>query len=89
VAIGIGAQQPRSASRAAALGRTAQPSVSARARARGYHTVEDLKLAVLAQRRTWWMGSAYHCPLCDLDFIDSRLAAEHVVLEQHPVLRMD
>lgn len=64
-------------------------AISARAQAQGLHSVEDLKLAVLKQRRTWWQGSSYHCPLCDLDFIDSRLAAEHVVLAQHPVLRMD
>jgi hypothetical protein len=64
-------------------------AVSDRARARGHRSVDDLKLAVLKQRTTWWQGNAYHCGLCDLDFIDSRLAAEHVVLLQHPVLRVD
>ncbi|MGH2350380.1 MAG: hypothetical protein ACRDJN_02045 [Chloroflexota bacterium] len=63
--------------------------MSSRARARGLYTLDDLKLAVLRQRRTWWLGRAYHCPLCDLDFVDPQRAAEHVVLEQHPVLRMD
>ena len=67
----------------------AEPVISARARARGLSTLEDLKLAVLKQRPTWWQGNVYHCPLCDVDFLDSRRAAEHVVLEQHPVLRMD
>ncbi|MBI3970969.1 MAG: hypothetical protein HY332_06740 [Chloroflexi bacterium] len=65
------------------------PHLSARARELGFETLDDLKLAVLKQRPTWWLGNAYHCPVCDLDFIDSRRAAEHVVLEQHPVLRMD
>jgi hypothetical protein len=67
----------------------ADPQISARARARGLETVEDLKLAVLKQRATWWQGHSYHCPLCDVDFSDARRAAEHVVLEQHPVLCMD
>ncbi len=67
----------------------AGPAISARARSKGYQSIEDLKLAVLKQRPTWWSGNSYHCPLCDIDFIDARRAAEHVVLEQHPVLRMD
>jgi hypothetical protein len=65
------------------------PLVSARARARGLHTVVALKREVLTQRATWWQGNAYHCPLCDLDFGAAQSAAEHVVREQHPVLRMD
>ena len=65
------------------------PPVSARARARGLHTVESLKREVLTQRATWWQGNAYHCPLCDVDFGAAQSAAEHVVHEQHPVLRMD
>jgi hypothetical protein len=65
------------------------PAISARAHARGLHTLDDLKLAVLRQRPTWWLGNAFHCPLCDIDFLSSRRAAEHVVLDQHPVLRMD
>ena len=63
--------------------------ISARARRLGLHSLSALKLAVLRQRRTWWAGKSYHCALCDVDFVDSRRAAEHVVLEQHPVLRMD
>ena len=51
--------------------------------------MDDLKLEVLKQRPAWWLGNAYHCPLCEVDFIDPQRAAEHVVLEQHPVLRMD
>lgn len=62
--------------------------VSAKAQALGLYTVEALKRTVLEQRATWWQGSAYHCPLCDLDFGAAQRAAEHVVREQHPVLRM-
>jgi hypothetical protein len=64
-------------------------AISAKARALGLRSLDDLKLAVLRQRPTWWAGSAYHCPLCDADFTTPQRAAEHVVLEQHPVLRMD
>jgi len=64
-------------------------TISPRAQSLGLHTLDDLKLAVLRQRPTWWLGSSYHCPLCDLDFANSQRAAEHVILEQHPVLRMD
>ena len=64
-------------------------AVSRRAQARGLHTLDDLKLEVLKQRPGWWLGNAYHCPLCDVDFIDPHRAAQHVVSEQHPVLRMD
>ena len=67
----------------------AAPRISRRAQARGLHTLDDLKLEVLKQRPAWWLGNAYHCPLCEVDFIDPQRAAEHVVLEQHPVLRMD
>jgi hypothetical protein len=67
----------------------AAPPVSARARALGLHTVEALKREVLTQRATWWQGNEYHCPLCDVDFGAAQSAAEHVVREQHPVLRMD
>lgn len=63
--------------------------LSLRAQRRGYQTVDDLKRAVLGQRAHWWSGSAFHCALCDLDFISASRAAEHVVMEQHPVLRMD
>jgi hypothetical protein len=63
--------------------------ISARARARGLHSLDDLKLEVLRQRPTWWAGATYHCPLCDVDFGTAQRAAEHVVLDQHPVLRMD
>jgi hypothetical protein len=69
--------------------RTAQPFISWRAHAMGLHSLEDLKLTVLRQRSTWWHGRTFHCPLCDLDFVDASGAAEHVVLQQHPVLRMD
>ena len=65
------------------------PAVSERAQARGLYTVESLKRAVLRQRATWWQGSEFHCPLCDVDFGTAQRAAEHVVREQHPVLRMD
>jgi hypothetical protein len=44
---------------------------------------------VLRQRSRWWQGRTYHCALCDLDFLDATRAAEHVVAQQHPVLRMD
>jgi hypothetical protein len=64
-------------------------TVSQKARARGLHTMHELKLAVLRQRTTWWSGGSFHCPLCDLDFVEPRRAAEHIVVEQHPVLRMD
>ena len=65
------------------------PDISARARALGLDTLDDLKLAVLKQRPVWCQGHAYHCPLCDLDFVDTRRAVEHAIVEQHPVLRMD
>ena len=65
------------------------PDISARTRALGPDTLDDLKLAVLKQRPVWWQGHAYICPLCDLDFFDTRRAAEHVIVEQHPVLRMN
>jgi hypothetical protein len=68
---------------------SADELISARAHARGFHTLDALKLEVLRQRQTWWQGHSFHCPLCDLDFMSSQRAAEHVVLEQHPVLRMD
>ncbi len=68
---------------------TGDEAISPRAQALGLRTLDDLKLEVLRQRTTWWAGSAYHCPLCDVDFISPQRAAEHVVLEQHPVLRMD
>jgi hypothetical protein len=63
--------------------------ISRKARSLGLQSLDDLKLAVLRQRPTWWAGGAYHCPLCDTDFTTAQRAAEHVVLEQHPVLRMD
>jgi hypothetical protein len=63
--------------------------VSEKARRLGYLTVDDLKRAVLMQGATWWQGSAYHCPLCDVNFGDKQRAAAHVVKLQHPVLRMD
>ena len=63
--------------------------ISAQARARGLHTLRDLKLAVLRQGPHWWQGHQYHCPLCDQNFGNAQCAAEHVVAEQHPVLRMD
>lgn len=69
--------------------RTTDNAISARAQALGLRTLDDLKIEVLRQRPTWWAGSAYHCPLCDVDFVSPQRAAEHVVLEQHPVLRMD
>ena len=62
--------------------------ISARAQALGLRSLDDLKIEVLRQRTTWWAGSAYHCPLCDVDFISPQRAAEHVVMDQHPVLRM-
>jgi hypothetical protein len=65
------------------------PAISAKAQALGLYSLGDLKLEVLRQRSIWWAGSAYHCPLCDADFAMAQRAAEHVVLEQHPVLRMD
>lgn len=74
---------------ATALRVVTSPPVSERARALGLHTVEALKRRVLTQRATWWQGTAYHCPLCDMDFGAPHRAAEHVVREQHPVLRMD
>jgi len=64
-------------------------TVSARAQALGLFSLDDLKLEVLRQRPIWWAGSAFHCPLCNVDFLTAQRAAEHVVLEQHPVLRMD
>lgn len=63
--------------------------ISERARGRGYRSLDDLKMAVLAQRAVWWQGKAFHCPLCNVDFVSSQRAAEHVVQQQHPVLRMD
>jgi hypothetical protein len=63
--------------------------ISERSLARGLGSLDALKLAVLQQRRTWWQGRSYHCGLCDLDFLDPQIAAEHVVTAQHPVLRMD
>ncbi len=66
-----------------------ESAVSRRAHALGFHTIDDLKAAVLRQRGTWWQGRAFHCALCDLDFVAAGRAAEHVVTEQHPVLRMD
>lgn len=69
--------------------RASEEFISARARARGLYSLDDLKLAVLRQRPSWWSGTSFHCPLCDLDFVSAQRAAEHVVLEQHPVLRMD
>jgi hypothetical protein len=74
---------------AAVLHVVVAPPVSARARARGLYTVESLKREVLTQRATWWQGNEYHCPLCDVNFGAAQSAAEHVVREQHPVLRMD
>ena len=70
-------------------GGVAGERLSARATALGLHTLQDLKMGVLRQRPAWWLGSDYHCALCDLDFSSAQRAAEHVVLEQHPVLRMD
>ena len=67
----------------------ADAAISARARSLGLHSLDDLKMEVLRQRPTWWAGSAYHCPLCDADFGTAQRAAEHVILEQHPVLRMN
>ncbi len=67
----------------------AETFISARARALGLHSLDDLKLEVLRQRPTWWAGTKFHCPLCDVDFPTAQRAAEHVVLEQHPVLRID
>lgn len=66
-----------------------EATISLRARAMGFHTLSDVKLEVLRQRPIWWAGRAYHCPLCDANFPTAQRAAEHVVLEQHPVLRMD
>ncbi len=66
-----------------------EPIISWRAHARGLHSLDGLKAAVLGQRRTWWQGRTFHCPLCDMDFVDATPAAEHVVQLQHPVLRMD
>ena len=66
-----------------------EPIISWRARARGLHSVDELKVAVLRQRSTWWQGRTFHCALCDLDFLEAAGAAEHVVAQQHPVLRMD
>jgi hypothetical protein len=51
--------------------------------------LDELKAAVLRQRSTWWQGRTFHCPLCDLEFVEPAGAAEHVVTQQHPVLRMD
>jgi hypothetical protein len=66
-----------------------EPIISWRAHARGLHSLEELKAAVLRQRSTWWQGRTFHCPLCDVDFTAATPAAEHVVQQQHPVLRMD
>ena len=90
VAVGAGATlAPEWALRRVSALRAVSVPVSERARARGLHTVEALKRQVLQQRATWWQGQTYHCPLCDVDFGAAQLAAEHVVREQHPVLRMD
>jgi hypothetical protein len=90
VAVGEGAElAPEWALRRVSALRAVAAPVSERARARGLHTVEALKRQVLLQRATWWQGRTYHCPLCDVDFGEAQLAAEHVVREQHPVLRMD
>lgn len=67
----------------------ARSTISWRAQARGLRTLDELKVAVLRQRRTWWHGRTFHCPLCDVDFVNATPAAEHVVQLQHPVLRMD
>ena len=66
-----------------------EETISTRAQAMGFHTLADVKMEVLRQRPIWWAGKAYHCPLCDADFPTAQRAAEHVVLEQHPVLRMN
>ena len=66
-----------------------EPAVSRRAHALGFQTIAELKAAVLRQRATWWQGRAFHCAVCDLDFVAAGRAAEHVVADQHPVLRMD
>lgn len=63
--------------------------ISWKAHRRGLHSVEALKVAVLRQQQTWWRGKSFHCPLCNMDFSDPGIAAEHIVMEQHPVLRMD
>jgi hypothetical protein len=91
IVVGSAAERVSRAHRAHAGGRARLlgARVSERARERGLHTVEALKRAVLHQRATWWQGNDYHCPLCDLDFGAAHPAAEHVVREQHPVLRMD
>jgi hypothetical protein len=65
------------------------PSISTRARALGFSSVEALKREVLRQRAVWWQGQQFHCPLCDEDFASAAAAADHVVRAQHPVLRMD
>ena len=70
-------------------GTSQEPIISWRAHARGMHSVDELKAAVLRQRSTWWQGRVFHCALCDVDFLDPGTAAEHVVAQQHPVLRMD
>ena len=64
-------------------------SVSEQARRLGYLTVDDLKRAMVMQGGTWWQGSRYHCPLCDVNFGDRQRAVAHFVKLQHPVLRMD
>ena len=70
-------------------GEASEPIISWRAHVRGYHSLEELKAGVLKQRSVWWQGKSFHCALCDLDIVDATRAAEHVVMLQHPVLRMD
>lgn len=82
-------EAPRSRVTAAAVCRSEEIRISRRAQKRGFHSLDALKLAVLQQRSIWWQGKSYHCGLCNLDFVEAQSAAEHVVGEQHPVLRMD
>jgi len=56
-------------------------TLAARAQALGLTSVADAKRAMIRQR--------YYCPLCDCDFTAAQDAAVHLVLRQHPVLRLD
>ena len=63
--------------------------LSAKARRLGLHTRADVEREYAAAKFGWSVGTEWHCPFCDKNFVDRSGARHHMVRLLHPVLRTD
>lgn len=64
-------------------------TLSAKARALGLRTRQDVEREYAAARDGHSRGTDYHCPFCDADMWSWSGASKHMREKRHPVLRWD